>query len=191
VNCSEFQGELDSYLDGALQGETERLAVAHIARCRTCDELVIDHQKARALLVTAVADRAAAVDVSGLWDEVSKRLDSVSPRVTSLAAARARRAMRSLRHAGPWGLGAASAVAAAALFAFTLVGGAHDKAATETASVASGALVQSRPVRIDSMEVGAGHTVSTWVKPRTKTRILWVASTSGGYTTVSTLTHDQ
>jgi hypothetical protein len=37
---------------------------------------------------------------------------------------------------------------------------------------------QSRPVRIDAMEVGAGRTVSTWMRPKTRTRIIWVANTA-------------
>jgi hypothetical protein len=37
---------------------------------------------------------------------------------------------------------------------------------------------RTRPVRIDAMEVAEGHTVSTWMRPKTKTRVIWVAASS-------------
>jgi hypothetical protein len=74
--------------------------------------------------------------------------------------------------------------AAAAVFAFTVF--TADKATPSHTS--AGVIAQSRPVRIDAMEVGAGHTVSTWVKPRTKTRVIWVANT--GYS-ISSVSHNR
>jgi hypothetical protein len=190
---------LDSYLDGVLTAALMPAAAGHVARCRTCDHVVTDHQKARALLITAVADRAAAVDVSGVWNEISRRLDEPQAKVTLLAAFRARRALRpppsGARRVAAMQVGAFATAAAAALV-FSLFTG--DRAtprqiaakatpvstATEanTIQTGTGAIAQSRPVRIDAMDVGAGHTVSTWIKPRTKTRVIWVASSgTGGY----------
>ena len=41
------------------------------------------------------------------------------------------------------------------------------------------ARIASKAVRIDAMEVGAGHSVSTWMRPRTGTRVIWVADATG------------
>jgi anti-sigma factor RsiW len=195
VNCSDFQSNLDPYLDGELDAAKMPAAAQHVARCRTCDHVVTDHQKARALLITAVADRAAAVDVSGVWNEISRRLDEPQPRVTFLWAFRERRALNGRRAGAPAtaiGIGAFASAAAAAALIVTMVTG-EPKTPTRTAvapsrpevislTTGTGRVAQSRRVRIDSMDVGAGHTVSTWIKPRTKTRVIWVASSpSTGY----------
>ena len=138
------------------------------------------YQQTRALLVTAVADRAAAVDVSGLWQSIAHRVEPVPASVTPLAAARQARwlhaARSAVRRITPLQAGTLAAMAAAAVLAFGIGTGGDT---TSTAEVARGGLLQSRPVRIDSMEVAAGHTVSTWVKPRTKTRVIWVANNAG------------
>ena len=175
MNCSDFQTNLDPYLDDELEDSVKRLATRHVTSCRTCDTVVTDHQKARALLVTAVTDRVAAVDLSGLWRDVEGKLDRQRAAVVRLDERRARSSLfagsASLRT--PLRLGAFAAAAAAAIFAFAMSGGG------EQAPSGSGAIMQSRPARIDSMEVAAGHSVSTWVKPRTRTRVIWVANTGG------------
>ncbi len=43
---------------------------------------------------------------------------------------------------------------------------------------ASAARTRVRPVRIDSMEVAAGHNVTTWMRPKTKTRVIWVGDSN-------------
>jgi len=181
VNCSEFQDKLDPYLDGELDDASTPLAAGHVHGCVACNTVVTEHQKARALLITAVADEAAAVDVSGLWHDIEARLES--PRVRSLAAARARRAFRTgtgITRTRALGFAALTTAAAAAVVVLSLVtGGGDDGSKSTFANATPGrrTLAQSRPVRIDAMEVGAGHTVSTWVRPRAKTRIIWVART--------------
>jgi hypothetical protein len=202
VTCSDFQTNLDLYLDAELDTVQMSTSALHVASCTTCNHVVTDYQKARALLITAVADRAAAVDVSGVWDEVSRRLDERKPNVTSLAAFRARRLFgpthTRLRAAAiQTGAFAATAAAAALVFSvFTtptptpqaentkapMVAPAPFVAPSPFRTAATGMVAQSRPVRIDAMEIGAGHTVSTWMKPRTKTRVIWVASSGApGY----------
>jgi anti-sigma factor RsiW len=201
VNCSDFQANLHLYLDGELEGAKFSGASSHVAACGACDHIVTDHQKARALLITAVADRAAAVDVSGVWGEIVRRLDEPQPNVTLLEGFRARRALRPrLRQPAMVQMAAFATAAAAAVLVLTFAPFRNVPAQRSPASVAplatqtgatvrpqpvsigTGAIAQSRPVRIDSMEIGAGHTVSTWIKPRTKTRVIWVASLdSAGY----------
>ena len=196
MNCSDFQSNLDPYLDGELDGAKMPAAAQHVARCRTCDHVVTDHQKARALLITAVADRAAAVDVSGVWDAISRRLDEPQPNVTFLSSFRVRRDLYGRRSGVPSataiGIGAFASAAAAAALVVAMIAG-EPKAPVRVADAPSpremisltsgtGRVAQSRRVRIDSMDVSAGHTVSTWIKPRTKTRVIWVASSpSSGY----------
>jgi len=169
---------LDLYLDGELDHVSMPLVDGHMAVCGACHKTVTDHEKARALLITAVADQAAAVDVSGLWREIEAKLET--PGVVSLAAARARRALHTAAkltgRTRTLQIGTFTAAAAAAAVVFALFTGTRT-ADTNGTRIASRALAQTRPVRIDAMEVGAGHTVSTWIRPRTKTRIIWVAST--------------
>jgi len=175
------------YLDGELDHVSMPLAEGHVSDCGTCHTIVTDHEKTRALLIAAVADKAAAVDVSGLWCEIEARLDT--PGVVSLAAARARRALRTAgkltgrSRALQVGTFTAAVAAAAVVFAL-FTGGAGTNTHTQPYAMTNGgrALAQARPVRIDAMEVGAGHTVSTWVRPRTKTRIIWVASAGNDFT---------
>ena len=198
MNCSDFQTNLDLYLDAELDSAKMSTAAHHVASCTTCNHVVTDYQKARALLITAVADRAAAVDVSGVWDEVSRCLDERKPNVTLLAAFRARRfldASRARIRAAAVQTGAFAATAAAAALVFSLfTGNTSQKPSSEPSPTpsrhvevlptpsmpitadATDVVAQSRPVRIDAMSIGAGHTVSTWFKPRSKTRVIWVAS---------------
>lgn len=177
MDCSDFQDKLDQYLDRRLDAGEHTRACTHVRSCRPCDQVVTSFQKTGALLRTAAADRAAAVDVSGLWDSISSQLDLEGerrPAVASLAAAREARTQRGLRVAAARAIrtriGQLVAVAAAAVVAFVFLGGERQDTTT-----ASGAIAQSRPVRIESMEVAEGHRVSTWVKPRIKTRVIWVA----------------
>jgi anti-sigma factor RsiW len=194
VNCNDFQSNLDLYLDGELDAAKLSGVSAHVGGCRTCDHIVTDHQKARALLITAVADRAAAVDVSGVWDQICRRLDEPQANVTLLAAFRARRMLRTPRkRMAVVPLASFATAAAAAAFVFTFFSARNTPdispikppapiASARPITTATGAIAQSRPVRIDSMDIAAGHTVSTWMKPRTKTRVIWVASSdSAGY----------
>lgn len=182
MDCSQFQDKLDLYLDGLLDDPSVSLAARHLLGCNACESVVTEHKKARALLITAVADKAAAVDVSGLWSEIEARLDA--PGVLSLAAARTRRALRAgsrTPRMRTLGFAALTTAAAAAAVVFALANGRTADGTRSPTSFAARTFAQSRPVRIDSMEVGAGHTVSTWIRPRTKTRIIWVASTGSGF----------
>ena len=44
--------------------------------------------------------------------------------------------------------------------------------------MAAAAKVRVRPVRIDSMEVAEGRNVTTWMRPKTKTRVIWVGDSN-------------
>ena len=196
MNCNDFQTSLDLYLDAELDTAKMSSAAEHVADCTACSHVVTDYQKARALLITAVADRAAAVDVSGVWDEVARRLDERKPNVTLLAAFRARRLFRTPRKTATRQaavqIGAYAASAAAAALVFSVFTQPEPKQSSpQPAPVVIDAskitaqedfAVPSRRVQINSLDIAAGHTVSTWVKPRTKTRVIWVASSgSPGY----------
>ena len=195
MNCSDFQAQIDFYLDEELDEVGAAQAARHVGICSPCAKEVHDYRAARSLLITAVTEQVAAVDVSGLWQQIESKLDTPPNNVLSLAAWRGRvkRAGRTLTRSGvfstftPLRTSALTAAAAAAVFAFSLMGVEQEKLPT---TKGRGTIAQSRPVRIDSMEVAAGHSVSTWVKPRTKTRVIWLANTGSGYS-VTPVSHSR
>ena len=169
MNCNDFETGIDLYLDGMLEGDARRRATEHAGGCTACDALVTSYQQAAALLTTAVADRAAAVDVSGLWEAIDAAIGDIpvaSP--------------QPLRHPTPptWGerwrgwlgelppltLGAAAAAAIAVAVFF---GGLSTEDQPQRIARA-----KSKPVRIENLEVPSGYTVSTWSRPRTRTHII-------------------
>jgi hypothetical protein len=187
VSCNDFQAKLDLYIDGELARGDMRHAEQHVAGCAACDALVTRHQRLHAFLVTAATDRVAAVDVSGLWDGIEERLGQGSGPFSSKPGA----SPISERIVGwlgmvfgdagftPARVGAFAAAAAAAVV-FLVSWAANDTSepgATSTMHVATATpTARVRPVRIDSMEVGEGHTVSTWMRPKRRTRVFWVAA---------------
>jgi hypothetical protein len=227
VNCSDFQAQLDFYLDDELDDVSGAQAAHHIDSCPTCKRDVADHKQARSFLIAAVADKAAAVDVSGLWKAIEAGLDSPAPapNVLPMADWRVRHATPVARDAaavagsatsarpfagaakfrtptkrttlstlGWFQKGALTAAAAAAVFAFSLFGNGEtpSPAPTQISRGGGGGLAtQFRPVRIDSMEVASGHSVSTWIKPRTKTRVIWLANNNGNNFSVTPASHSR
>ncbi len=198
MSCAEFDTKLDFYLDAVLPAREQLEFARHLDSCISCTDAVIGYQKVRALLTTAVTDRVAAVDVSGLWDRIAARLpEGVSvgtrpPRPVPAAVASGTRFGAAVRGLRDWlvgfvaplplsiRLGVVGAAAVAGVLAFSI----HSESPREPTVVAEfpprttdagRKRTDVRPVRIDSMEVAAGHTVSTWVKPRTRTRVIWVA----------------
>jgi hypothetical protein len=181
VNCSHFEQSIDGYLDGVLDPVRRREAVEHVTRCRSCDAVVTSYQQAAALLKAAVADEVTAVDVSGLWDEVSDRLgafpDSTST-VNPVQApvlddvgwlSRLHRWVGEFRPL-PWGAGV---VAAAAAVGFVLFSGGEPTAPERVARA------KTKPVRIEALEVPSGYTVATWSRPRSRTRVIAINPASG------------
>ena len=79
MNCREFEAQIDFYLDGVLDAPSIRVAADHISVCPKCETMVTDSQQVSALLKTAVSDRIAAVDVSGLWDSIERELGPAAP----------------------------------------------------------------------------------------------------------------
>jgi hypothetical protein len=215
MSCADFDAKLDLYIDAMLQPKEHLDYVEHLGSCRACTESVLGYQKVRALLTTAVTDRVAAVDVSGLWERIAAQLPVTPSPVAGHVVARVapveagvdsegmlgrigESLTRLLWPAGfPGRLGIGVATAALAFIVFSIgsstlstpdstdqprpqVADARSRARGSDVRGARGADARNargsvRPVRIDSIEVAAGHTVSTWVKPRTRTRVIWVA----------------
>jgi hypothetical protein len=197
VNCREFEAQIDFYLDGVLDLPAFRVAADHISVCPKCETMVTDAQQVSALLKTAVSDRIAAVDVSGLWDSIDRELGPAPARSDRFEDARAPQGAGWLHaiHAGwrslldsasgssggtwlPAGRGSVGALtagaAAVALVVGSLVSG------PEPVQVAdSGGRSKTKSVRIESLEVPAGATVSTWKRPRSRTQFISVTSADG------------
>ncbi len=172
IDCKQFESKFDAYVDAALDpAERARLA-AHVRCCSHCDKIVTRYQEARALLTTAVAEQAAAVDVSGLWESIEQRLDPL-PEPVGLIAASLAAVRRWLGADSPWSVvgwraGAFAAAAAAVALVVSFAMRSSDRTQVAAAE-------HMPAVRIDSMEVAAGHTVSTWVRPRRQTQVIWVS----------------
>jgi anti-sigma factor RsiW len=174
VNCIDFEANVDRYLDGALDPDAWRSALDHTSGCTTCDALVTRYQQACSLLQTAVTDRVAAVDVSGVWDAIDSQLPPAAVRAPSGVA---RRPIRGVfldrvrdwvRVLTPVRIGAAMATAAAVAL---LVGSLGDEASPDRV-VRSGGRAKAKAVRIVTMEVPSGYTVSTWSRPRSRTHMI-------------------
>ncbi len=184
---------MDLYLDGVLPSGEADQARQHLSSCQACEALVTGYQQAASLLRAAVADRAAAVDVSGLWQDIEARLGA------DLSPAAARSGWRdrvrqwwdsrpvlapgltSVR-AGGW---AAAMAAAVVVVSMSIPGLQAPQKGGNPLQLADNALTsqplhalrtdRSKSVRIDSLEVAEGHTVTTWMRPRTNTRVIWIA----------------
>ncbi len=176
IDCSGFESKFDAYVDAALEPADMAMLAAHVRCCPHCDEIVTRYQEARALLTTAVAERAAAVDVSGLWESIEGRLDPLPKRQSPIAAALG--AVREwFEGQSAWSLGWRAGVFAAVTAAVAVVVSLAMRTPDRTRIAA---VAPTPAVRIDSMEVAAGHTVSTWVRPRRQTQIIWVSDDGGG-----------
>jgi anti-sigma factor RsiW len=174
VNCIDFEANVDRYLDGALDPDAWRSALDHASGCTMCDALVTRHQQAASLLQTAVTERVAAVDVSGLWDAIDSRLPPSALRAPSGVTARPA-GLVFLDRLRDWAttltpvrIGAAMATAAVVAL---LVGSFGDEATRERVA-RNGGRAKAKAVRIVTMEVPSGYTVSTWSRPRTRTHMI-------------------
>jgi anti-sigma factor RsiW len=79
MNCTDFDNHFDAYVDSMLDEAALASARAHLAGCKACEHRVTDFQQTRCLLSTAVAEVAAAVDVSGFWERVASELGDPVP----------------------------------------------------------------------------------------------------------------
>ena len=180
MNCSDFEANIDRYLDGVLEADRCRIAVHHAGTCTTCNALVTSYQQAASLLKTAVADRAAAVDVSGLWEAIDAAVGNAVPTSAPVPvrsplaptptpwSERWRQRFRNIKWLGersPFSLGMAAAAAVAVALFFGADPG-SDGMPQRTARA------KSKAVRIEALEVPSGYTVSTWSRPRTRTHII-------------------
>lgn len=197
MTCADFDAKIDLYIDGQLPASEMQAVTTHTASCTGCKEIVSGYEQARALLRTAVADKVTAVDVSGLWRSIEASLDlPAQPAVEPAAVADPSSGgswlgnlLDEVRSFGagflsPVRAGAFAAAAAVAALLFVIATGERS-----TLQMAVPGSTELKPVRIDSMEVAAGHTVTTWVKPRTGTRVIWVGDGDGF--SVSSASHDR
>jgi hypothetical protein len=193
VNCKHFQAIIDGYLDGVLEPGERTTAWDHVSSCGTCNAVVTSYQQASALLKAAVTDKVAAVDVSGLWEAIERTIaipDATDAQaMTPAFQIGARRAeigwlgrLREWGHRlgtagdrwalGPVRVGATLAVAVALGSLLWLSGG-------EEAGPERVARAKSKAVRIEALEVPSGYTVSTWARPRSRTRMIAINPTPG------------
>lgn len=182
MDCSHFETNIDAYLDGVLARQEYRRAAEHVAICARCDVLVTSYQQASALLSAAVTDQVAAVDVSGLWEAIDRDLGPVSaatgvpPRVRRRQAGVGTPWLSRIRgwavEGAPWRLGLAAAAAVLALM--WMAGG--DQTTPERVARAK---AKTKAVRIEALEVPSGYTVSTWARPRSRTRVIAINPAAG------------
>jgi len=195
VDCRDFEENVDRYVDAALPDGQMASAAEHVQACNPCHSLVTNHQHTSALLRSAVAEKAAAVDLTGLWQSIEKRLDEEGGLAPAAAPRRpvVEHSTDDVSWLGrliagifsPAPLQAGAFAAAAAALAFMLFGGFEmaglgsfqEKMAKV---VRGGGAVSGEPrdkaVRIDTMEVAQGRTVAVWARPKTRTQVIWVNS---------------
>ncbi len=178
VNCRDLDANFDAYVDAALPAERLAELAAHVRCCQRCDEIVTRYQEARTLLTAAVAESAAAVDVSGLWDAIERELDTTSPRLgwRGLFAGVWERWWPLPAESLGWRVGGALATAAAVL---AILAALLAQPVNRAQVAASANAVQA--VRIDSMEVAPGYTVATWMRPRKHTTVIWISEDQAGF----------
>jgi anti-sigma factor RsiW len=175
VNCNDFAADIDRYLDDALDPDAWRVALSHTSGCPACESLVTKYQQASALLQTAVTDRVAAVDVSGLWAVIDSQVPAVLTPAPDAVVRRPvpRSFLERLRDwvtvLTPVRVGAAMATAAAVAL---LVASLGEETTTERVARNAGGRAKAKAVRIVTMEVPSGYTVSTWSRPRSRTHMI-------------------
>ena len=202
VNCHDFEDRVHAFLDDELP-DTELAAMrGHLGDCPRCEKIVTGFQKTGALILTAVTEMVTAVDVSGIWQAVESGLDAgvVDAELTIPSATAREQPAQS--HPGParWdsvrsvldsiaarvspvNLGWAGAAASVtALAMFLLLAGEQDAQVADrgrNVTVAGAAGLKS--ARLDSLSGAPGYTVSSWVQPRTKARVIWVDNSADGF----------
>jgi hypothetical protein len=196
VNCREFEERIDFYLDGVLEAPAVHDAIDHIAACPTCESMVTGAQQAASLLKTAVSDRVAAVDVSGLWDCIERDLEPVPAQLDvvpesmvsgwrQLAGDGWRSFVAAMRGPGDvdWvsARGRTFGMLAVSAVAVVLVMGSWLAEPQRVQVADAGSRSKTKSVRIEALEVPAGATVSTWKRPRSRTQFISVTSRDDGF----------
>ena len=192
MNCTDLDNLIDSYIDQHLSADEHARVSAHVAGCKACETRVVEAQRLGALLRTAVADRVAAVGVSGAWNAVAEVIhEQVSGRTVTESVIGFRAGF--VRHVREWfdsvgdSIGAlwapgrwryGMAAAGIALVA-VMVMDYSEPSPKRVKVVSSKSGGKSRGVKIQSLDVAEGHTVSTWRLPKMRTAVIWVASAEG------------
>ena len=207
VNCHDFEDRVHAFLDDELP-DTELAAMrGHLGDCPRCEKIVTGFQKTGALISTAVTEMVTAVDVSGIWQAVERGLDAgVVDAELTIPSATARD-QPTQNHPGParwdsarwdsvrsvldsiaarvspvnlgWA-GAAASVTALAMF-LLLAGEQDGQVADSGRNVTVARAAGPKSARLDSLSGAPGYTVSSWVQPRTKARVIWVDNSADGF----------
>jgi enamine deaminase RidA (YjgF/YER057c/UK114 family) len=183
VDCKTLDEKLDHYLDGELDQSLIDDIRIHAVSCSSCEQTITAFQQTRAMISTAVADLATAVDVSGFFEEVESRMAAEQVRSWRVRATGFMRAA-GREIAGTFGTPARAAVWSGAVAAVAV---ALFLAMTGTEPERERLAATSSPVRVDNLEAGRGYSVATWSHPRTGTRVFW-ARPSDGFS-VATASH--
>jgi len=80
VNCREAERLIDTFFDGELDGRSMRDAAMHITRCKRCEAELADREQLQKVLVRAIDDEIAGVDLSRIWAAVEPTLDGARVR---------------------------------------------------------------------------------------------------------------
>jgi hypothetical protein len=75
VNCREAERLIDTFFDGELDGRSMRDAAMHITRCKRCETELNDREQLQKVLVQAIDEEIAGVDMSRIWAAVEPTLD--------------------------------------------------------------------------------------------------------------------
>lgn len=168
MDCKQLDEKLDHYLDGELDAAGTEAVRLHTASCPSCNDTITAFQQTRAMITTAVADLATAVDVSGFFEGIENKLAEQETRswrfrIGGFARAAGREITATLGtpvRAAVWS-GAAAAVAVALFLAMSGTEPQRER------------LAAGDSVRVDTLEAGRGYSVATWIQPRTGTRVFW------------------
>ncbi|MFQ5477037.1 MAG: anti-sigma factor family protein [Candidatus Binatia bacterium] len=189
MSCTELEEKLDLFIDQRLPDEETRALRLHIGDCESCEKIVTAFQETRALLSTAVTEMVAAVGVSGLWEKVEASLEG-GGEFESRSDPLVGRVGAWLRETFTWragfALGGTAVAAAALILAFAGTESSHLQPQTQGRRIAQRIMQRHAEsyrgaARVDALSGSSEYSVSTWVQPRTNTRVIWLAH-SGSFT---------
>jgi len=167
MTCRESENLLPLFLDGELDARQMRAVALHSSRCRPCEQALRHLERMQELVSSAIQARVDEVDFSAFWPAIERQLGE--------------RPLGWWQRLGVWwragehpwavrlpALGAAMAVALAALFFFTRVAPrTSEPAAPRLAAVDNAAIIDSLETDLDSVAVVSD--------PETRTTVLWVS----------------
>jgi anti-sigma factor RsiW len=79
MNCREVSNLLPLFLDGELEPRQMRSVAMHSMRCPACELEVKEMERLQELVGSAVRQRVAEMDLSGVWSAVEQRIGDIRP----------------------------------------------------------------------------------------------------------------